>query len=539
MLMRAKERAGRSLATGPKSAQSAGQTYFPVVDLFAGPGGLGEGFAAAGGGRDHPRFRSVISIERDLYSHQTLQLRHFVHAFGVRGIPEEYYEFLAGNQTLQELYESYPSEAESARRSALRISLGPESRGNVRDLIDGRLRGCDQWALVGGPPCQAYSLVGRSRMKGSPGFETDERHTLYLEFLRIVADHAPPIFVMENVKGLLSARVRGRSVIQRIVSDLEMPASAIRGASPDLHYKLYSLSQSSQAETVADPRGFLVRAEDYGIPQARHRMFIVGVRGDIKIKPSVLRPMTPPTVRQTIGSLPSIRSELSMSTDASVEAWAGELRRIAEVNIRRKLNGTDPHGAISLDLSGAQLAQMRLPRATASVSYPQKIPSHDVLRRLHDPRLTVLTAHESRSHMASDLRRYLFAAVFAQHTERSPSLADFPDELLPDHRNAKEGRNGKMFSDRFRVQLADHVSTTITSHISKDGHYFIHYDPRQCRSLTVREAARLQTFPDNYFFCGPRTSQYHQVGNAVPPQLARQIADIVADVLARMKSARK
>jgi DNA (cytosine-5)-methyltransferase 1 len=158
-------------------------------------------------------------------------------------------------------------------------------------------------------------------------------------------------------------------------------------------------------------------------------------------------------------------------------------------------------------------------------------PDHDVLRSLYDERLPVLTAHEARSHMASDLRRYLYAATFAQKTGRSPRLADFPEGLLPEHRNVELGRTGKMFSDRFRVQLADHVSTTITSHISKDGHYFIHYDPAQCRSLTVREAARLQTFPDNYFFAGPRTEQYHQVGNAVPPQLAKQIAQIVAEVL--------
>lgn len=133
--------------------------------------------------------------------------------------------------------------------------------------------------------------------------------------------------------------------------------------------------------------------------------------------------------------------------------------------------------------------------------------------------------------MASDLRRYFYAETFAEATGRSPNLADFPKGLLPNHQSVEEGRTGKMFSDRFRVQLGDQTSTTITSHISKDGHYFIHYDPAQCRSLTVREAARLQTFPDNYFFAGPRTAQYHQVGNAVPPQLAHQIAEIVADIL--------
>jgi DNA (cytosine-5)-methyltransferase 1 len=133
--------------------------------------------------------------------------------------------------------------------------------------------------------------------------------------------------------------------------------------------------------------------------------------------------------------------------------------------------------------------------------------------------------------MASDLRRYLFAAAYAEATGHSPKLADFPPSLLPAHANVDEGVSGDMFADRFRVQLADRVSTTITSHISKDGHYFIHYDPLQCRSLTVREAARLQTFPDNYRFLGNRTSQYHQVGNAVPPHLAGQIADIVAEVL--------
>jgi DNA (cytosine-5)-methyltransferase 1 len=144
-----------------------------------------------------------------------------------------------------------------------------------------------------------------------------------------------------------------------------------------------------------------------------------------------------------------------------------------------------------------------------------------------DERIGGICNHASRTHLDTDLIRYLFAACFAKIYGRSPRLYEFPKEILPEHKNAEEG----LFDDRFRVQMAGRPAMTITSHIAKDGHSFIHYDPLQCRALTVREAARLQTFPDNYLFCGPRTAQYVQVGNAVPPLLAKQIAELIYGIL--------
>ena len=205
------------------------------------------------------------------------------------------------------------------------------------------------------------------------------------------------------------------------------------------------------------------------------------------------------------------------------------------MGIKKGMNGTEYSGEIFSNIV-ASISCDNIPEERFSAKYPSKPRSrHEAVSGLYDPRLSVLTGHESRGHMPSDLRRYMFAAAFSQVTKTSPKLSDFPEVLLPAHQNVELGRAGKMFSDRFRVQLPDRPSTTITSHISKDGHYFIHYDPVQCRSLSVREAARLQTFPDNYSFQGPRTSQYHQVGNAIPPYLARQIAEIIGEVLDAMK----
>ena len=505
------------------------------MDVFAGPGGLGEGFSSALCGRVDPYFQIVLSFERDEFAHKTLFLRHFLRNFPFNQFPEEYYDYLKGDVTLDELYRCYPDEFKKAVQSARRLSIESKNHERVNQLIKRRLGNQKKWVLVGGPPCQAYSLAGRSRMMNKPGFEDDPRHFLYQEYLEIISSHRPPVFVMENVKGLLSAKVDDESIIQRIVSDLSCPKSVNGVDTNGLSYRLYSLSEQISRNDEIDPRLFLVKAEEYGIPQARHRMFIVGVRNDLQVQPGLLRRHSAPVVNEIVGDLPKIRSGLSRGND-SYQNWQNEIMKLHSLDLAKQLNGhaysKDVTHGIHFRLNDSKYAEERV-----STKYPGKLGiAHPVADILFDPCLNILTDHESRGHMASDLRRYMYASVFAKTTGKCPRLTDFPAPLLPTHQNVSSEKSKLPFSDRFRVQLPDQVASTITSHISKDGHYYIHYDPTQCRSLTVREAARLQTFPDNYSFEGPRTSKYHQVGNAVPPYLAQQIAEIIADTLDAMEN---
>ena len=159
----------------------------------------------------------------------------------------------------------------------------------------------------------------------------------------------------------------------------------------------------------------------------------------------------------------------------------------------------------------------------------RKFPTaHPMKPWYEDERLPGFTNHMSRGHKPEDLARYFFCSSYAlQKGGASAKASDFPESLTPNHKNWNSG----IFVDRFKVQVSNRCASTVTSHISKDGHYYIHHDPAQCRSLTVREAARLQTFPDNYFFEGYQTAQYVQVGNAVPPYLANHIAHKVYEIL--------
>jgi DNA (cytosine-5)-methyltransferase 1 len=504
----------------------------PVIDLFAGPGGLSEGFASFN--QPQPRFHVCLSIEKDEFAHQTLQLRAFYRQFPRNHVPKAYYDFLRSSISRTQLFDAHPDVAERATREAYHAELGETSAQEIDSHLSSALAGRQTWVLIGGPPCQAYSLVGRSRNKGNKTYvpAKDARHFLYREYLRIIAEHYPPIFVMENVKGILSARVNDEPIFQQILRDLKTPYLALpqNDTLRCYRYNIYSFVKPVTAglfdDSILHPTDYIIKSERYGVPQARHRVILLGVRDDcngMQIPSLQARPEC--TVKAAIDDLPRLRSGLSR--EDSPQAWKEELLAIARASW---LNQLDP--AISRRII-SMLDKVRLPRKQRGAEFLEHTRTPSALRKwYHDRYLNGVCNHTTRGHIPGDLHRYFYAACYAREKGVSPSLADFPEALLPAHNNAREAiENGSLFSDRFRVQLPDRPSTTVTSHISKDGHYYIHYDPTQCRSLTVREAARLQTFPDNYFFCGPRTAQYHQVGNAVPPYLACQIAEIVWNVL--------
>lgn len=511
---------------------------YKIVDLFAGPGGLGEGFAAYEGGT---RFKIALSAEMEASAHQTLSLRSFFrHVRGDSKALEAYYRFCTSADAPHP-GEIAPLAWKAARSEAHQLTLGDPAHNRELDtLLDKAELKFDETVLIGGPPCQAYSLVGRSRNRGKANYvaEEDHRHFLYREYLRILHRSRPAVFVMENVKGILSSKVGGKLVFHDILRDLSDPGKAL-GGSTGARYTIHSLvSQTTFAPgdnpELIDASSFIIESEKYGIPQARHRVILLGVREDLGYDGRLLLSQSDELrVTDAIGCLPPLRSRLS--TEDSDIKWRTTVVRLAqELQRDAQAKGME---AMALQLR-AGTSRLGFTLETGALRYHQAKPlsgDSEYDKWVNDPHLGVWLNHESRSHMPSDLARYFYTATFGQLHQRTPKgHLDFSLKgLAPDHANWESGK----FIDRFRVQMPDAPSTTVTSHIAKDGHYFIHPDPGQCRSLTVREAARLQTFPDNYFFQGNRTQQYHQVGNAVPSLLANKIAKVVHAVLSGARPA--
>lgn len=511
----------------------------PVIDLFAGPGGLGEGFMSYKNGDNKSFFDIKLSIEKDSNAHKTLTLRSFYRQFDkdARPIPDEYYTCIKETnikkreELIDKMLDLYP-EGKVARKESRLIELGsaewPSER--VDSVIREQLDSNKDWVLIGGPPCQAYSNVGRSRVGGVN--KNDHRVYLYQEYLRIIKEHKPSIFVMENVKGLLSAKVDEEKVFNWIKRDLQV----------DGLYTIHSFIKPVEKDS-----DYLIKSEKFGIPQMRHRVILLGVRKDFNHRDEYLKETDEISVASVIDDLPKIRSGINRSFKKQNRlSYKGDKIKRAYENISDSYELW--HKLFSENLNQIRTWNKFEIESISNISHHRKlntgsefIIANDVLSKDHvlsewytDPKLNGVLNHKSRAHLTDDLKRYLFASIFSKYYNKFPRLIDYARysmDLLPDHANVSSGK----FVDRFRVQLPNRPATTITSHISKDGHYFIHYDPMQCRTFTVREAARIQTFPDNYLFRGSRTAQFHQVGNAVPPYLSYQIASIVYNILRPIK----
>jgi len=505
-----------------------------VIDLFAGPGGLGEGFS-----QFHSKnvFGPSVSIEMDPIACDTLRLRKLFHCLKSND-KKRYYELVKSDEkiTWENLKETFKDYAEYIEDSVWNHELGSDQHDEktTNDEIRRRLKKLGHTkdkplVIIGGPPCQAYSLIGRASrkqmsLKGNYVPEKDNRHFLYQWYLNIIPEFKPDAFVMENVPGILSSKVNDKPIFKQILKDL-------RG----LGYELFSLKENRQLDLFDQDLDFKLKASDYGVAQDRQRVIVLGLKEDIATakKISCLTQKETNTVESLLSEMPKLRSGLSKvektKTKDSLENWKEHLRQKywegfkgIEADIKKELKKSIKKiqdNKYSCDRGGKYIP-------CAKYGYSNRI-SSELSDWYVDENVGGYLNHESRSHMDCDLRRYLFNSVFTSVRGRSPLLNDYPPFLQPDHKNKHAGNH----KDRFRTIRGSSPSKTITSHISKDGHAFIHPDPIQCRSLTVREAARIQSFPDNYFFCGNRTQQYHQVGNAVPPYLAYQIAEVVHKIL--------
>lgn len=395
------------------------------IDLFAGAGGLGEGFIAAG-------FTPVAHVEMDHYASLTLRTRSCFHFLKQKKRMEPYYQYLRGEKSREELYALIP---DVIHDSVICEKLDESTMDLIFDRINHlmqqkRMTRLD--LLVGGPPCQAYSGVGRSRkcMKNDP------RNRLYEYYFKILKKYDPEMFVFENVPGLETA---GEG---KYISDIKAKFESLQ----------YELDKK------------LLDASDYGVLQKRKRIFLIGWK------------------RNTKHFYPVIEKE----------RWNNI---IADILIDLpKIEPGDNANVYSGEIS----------------DYLRKTE----IRNEHD----ILTWHVARRHIERDREIYRNVIKAWNYDRKRLKYTDLPGVLLT-HKN-KSG-----FLDRFKIVASDlPVSHTLMAHIAKDGHYYIHPDLEQARSISVREAARIQSFPDNYFFEGPRTSAFVQIGNAVPPLMSKAIA---------------
>lgn len=405
------------------------------IDLFAGAGGLSEGFIRAG-------FTPVAHVEQDTAACYSLRTRHAYHWLKSHNSLEIYAKYLQKKISRRDLYDAVP---EKITRSVINKGISKESITHLFNQIDELLNGHPLDLIVGGPPCQAYSIVGRSRdhqrMLG------DERNYLFTYYAEFLQRYRPQYFVFENVLGLLSAKAaNGERYLDQMIG-------LFKACGYESEYQVHS-------------------AEDFAVPQRRKRIILIGRRGSKSgFYPSMPKLSAGTTIRQLFSDLPKIK--------------AGE----------------------------GQLGPTTVKSSRCDYLYEANI-ADDFLP---------VTLHSARPHTDQDLHIYRIAVKKWNKSQERLDYNSLPHKL-------KSHQNRDSFLDRFKVVAGDSGSShTVVAHIAKDGHYYIHFDLKQNRSITPREAARIQTFPDNYFFESisertGRTAAFKQVGNAVPVKMAEIIA---------------
>ncbi|MBU0489050.1 MAG: DNA cytosine methyltransferase [Bacteroidetes bacterium] len=395
------------------------------IDLFAGAGGLSEGFIRAG-------YKPIAHVESDQAACFTLKTRLAYHHLKEHNKLDKYYEYLKGEISRSELYSLVPAELLD---TVINKAIG-ENNKEIFSSIDQFTEGKPVDMIIGGPPCQAYSYIGRAALKHRTH---DERNTLYIHYGRFLKRYEPTLFVFENVPGLLTA---GKGNYFRNLRK---------------YYK--RLGYNVEAK--------LLNAKEHDVIQNRERVIIIGWKKTVHFSFPEIHFSSNGFLRDDIfGDLPEI--------------GPGENRRIQKYS---------------------------------------KGPCEYLLMTEIRNGLEFVSQHITRPHNTKDLKIYELAI------DKLSAGIRLKNNNIP--KEIRTQKNIEDFLDRFKV--VDNLPHTMIAHIAKDGHHFIHPDKMQLRSISVREAARIQSFPDDFYFEGikedqTRTAAFRQIGNAVPPILAGKIA---------------
>ncbi|WP_128330758.1 DNA cytosine methyltransferase [Apibacter sp. HY039] len=398
------------------------------VDLFAGASGMSEGFIRAG-------FNPIAHIEMNEEACFTIKTRAAYHYLKSKNKLEIYYSYIRGKISREEFYKNIPNEILD---SIINVEIDDNSIKEIFRKINKKNQKIN--LIIGGPPCQAYSLLGRFQ----ENIENDPRNKLYIQYGRFLKEFNPKAFVFENVPGILSAN-KGQHF------------KNLKAYFRKLGYEVYHE---------------MLDASDYGVVQARKRIIIVGWKKESDFGfPDFDKVKKKYTVNEAFEDLPELKP--------------GEGYQYMNYK----------------ELKNSNLEKFELRNG-----------------------IDFLTQHISRPHNERDLAIYKTAIQKWNNEKIRLKYPDLPEEL-------KTHKNESSFIDRFKVVNGTGVSHTVVAHIAKDGHYYIHPDEEQCRSISVREAARLQSFPDDFYFEGSRSAAFKQIGNAVPPLMAYAIAKKMKELL--------